>query len=108
MATKYKKAFKCNKCPESNGEDGCPAWNEIIMTKGAEENIVKGCNFQLMPWIMTEAIKASYLATGTASDMKNEVARGFSLMSQAMPNLITMLSEVKEDEAKEITVGDDE
>jgi hypothetical protein len=61
-----------------------------------------------MPWIMTEAIKASYLATGTASDMKNEVARGFSLMSQAMPNLVQMLSEVKDDDVKEITVGDDE
>ncbi len=84
---KYKRAFKCHECPEKTGEEGCPAWNEIIMTnvQTGEDKIVKGCNFQLMPFIMTEAIKASHVSANTFADIKNEIARGYSLIAQAMP-----------------------
>lgn len=99
MADKYKNAFKCHKCPQSNNENGCPAWNEVIMsnTKSGEEKIVKGCTFQLLPWIMTEAIKASHTATSTAADMKNEVAKGFAVMATAMPQLISAIGDSIED-----------
>lgn len=90
---KYKNAFKCDNCPESNGEDGCPAWNEIIMTntQTGEDKIVKGCNFQLMPFIMTEAIKASNTSANTFAAIKTEIARGYSLISQAMPEFAKRL-----------------
>lgn len=98
---KYKNAFRCDNCPESNGEDGCPAWNEIIMTniQSGEDKIVKGCTFQLMPFIMTEAIKASNTSASTFAAIKNEIARGYSLIAQAIPGFAKMLAEktTKED-----------
>ena len=106
MAENYKNAFKCHKCPQSNNSNGCPAWNEVIMSNAqtGSEQIVKGCNFQLLPWIMTEAIKASHLATGTAADYKNEMARGFAVMAQAMPELVTALASTVEDEDNKVDV----
>ncbi len=102
MAEKYNNAFKCSECPQSNGENGCPAWNEVIMTEAqsGEQKIVKGCTFQLLPWIMTEAIKASNVATGTAADIKNEVAKGFSLVAGAVPGLVEHM-------AKKLGSGED-
>jgi len=96
----YKRAFKCHECPENNGEDGCPAWNEIVMTNIQSGNveIMKGCNFQLMPFIMTEAIKASNTSASTFSDIKNEIARGYSLIAQAIPEFTKKLVEnIKEE-----------
>ncbi len=97
---KYKNAFKCDDCPEKAGEEGCPAWNEIIMTniQSGEDKIVKGCNFQLMPFIMTEAIKASHTSASTFAAIKNEIARGYSLISQVLPGFAKMLAaKTKED-----------
>lgn len=107
---KYKNAFKCHKCPQSNGEDGCPAWNEVIMTEAqsGEQKIVKGCNFQLMPWIMTEAIKAANVSTGTSADIKNEVAKGFALVASAVPGLVEQLAANIADDAKQLEPGDKE
>ncbi len=102
MAKNYKNAFKCSECPQSNNENGCPAWNEVVMTEAqsGEQKIVKGCTFQLLPWIMTEAIKASNVATGTAANIKNEVAKGFALVASAVPGLV-------ENMAKRLGSGED-
>jgi len=110
MAEKYKNAWKCHKCPRSNDENGCPAWNEIVMTETStgEQKIVKGCHFQLMPWIMTEAIKATTVATGTASDIKNEIARGYSLIAKVIPGFVKAVAEDVEKDSKLITPGEDE
>ena len=97
---KYKNAFKCHKCPEQNREEGCPAWNEIIMTnvQSGEEKIVKGCNFQLMPLIMTEAIKASNTSTDTFAAIKNEIARGYFAIAEAMPEFTKRIVEKTKEE----------
>jgi hypothetical protein len=91
---KYQNAFKCDNCPEKTGEEGCPAWNEIIMTnvQSGEDKIVKGCNFQLMPFIMTEAIKASNTSANTFASIKNEIARGYSVIAEAMPEFAKRLA----------------
>ena len=91
---KYQNAFKCENCPEKSGEEGCPAWNEIIMTniQSGEDKIIKGCNFQLMPFIMTEAIKASNTSANTFSSIKNEIARGYSVIAEAMPEFAKRLA----------------
>lgn len=109
MAENYKNAFKCHKCPRSNDENGCPAWNEIIMVEQAtgEQKIVKGCNFQLMPWIMTEAIKASTLTTGTFSDIKNEIARVYSLIARSLPGFVSSLVEKNKEDIRLIDSKDD-
>ena len=92
---KYKNSFKCHKCPQSSGEDGCPAWNEIIMTnvQTGEDKIVKGCHFQVMPLIMVESIKASNVSTNTFAAIKNEVARGYSVLAQALPGFVKQLAD---------------
>jgi len=91
----YKRAFKCHKCPEQHGENGCPAWNEIIMTnlQTGKDQITKGCHFQLMPFIMTEAIKASNTSTNTFSSIKNEIAKGYVMLAENFPEVAKKLAE---------------
>lgn len=93
----YQNAFQCarsGECPESNGEKGCPAWIEMVLTNNqtGEMKITKGCNFQMMPFLITEAIKAADTGTKTSADIKNEVARGYSLIAQAIPGFVMMLA----------------
>ncbi len=57
----YKAAFRCKKCPQSNGPEGCPVWIEIVIVNSETKHtaIDKNCGFQLMPLLMVEVIKAS-------------------------------------------------
>jgi hypothetical protein len=95
----YKNAFKCKKCPKSNKEDGCPAWNEIIMTNSqtGEQRIEAGCFYQILPALLVESIRSSAVATNTQASVKNEIARGFATMARAMPGFVEAIAE---------TVGD--
>jgi hypothetical protein len=104
MAQNYKKAFKCHKCPQSNQEDGCPVWNEVILTHSetGQEKIVKGCNFQILPFLITESIKASNVSTGTFSSIKNEIARGYAVIAQSMPEFVTAISAKLEKDQKQL------
>jgi hypothetical protein len=106
----YKNAFKCKKCPRSNKEDGCPAWNEVIMTntQTGEQKIDSGCFFQMMPSLLCESIKASNVSTNTHADIKTEVAKGFSLIAQTIPGFVEALADTIEstEKAKVLTQGD--
>jgi len=75
----YKKAFKCNKCPQSNDENGCPVWTEMIQQnlQTGEERIQKMCGFQAMPIYMVEVIKASNRPAEEMSRVGNQIAEGF-------------------------------
>ena len=95
---KYKNAFQCSKtgeCPKSNGEDGCPAWIEIVMSnrQTGETRIDRGCNFQMLPFLIVESIKAADVTTNTVSSIKNEIGRGYSLMAQAIPEFVMRIAE---------------
>ncbi len=37
---RFKNAWKCHKCPQSNDENGCPAWWDFANANGG---ITKGC-----------------------------------------------------------------
>lgn len=91
----YKNAFKCKKCPQSNKEDGCPAWNEVIMTnvQSGEQKVEAGCFYQIMPSLLVESIKSSNVSAATHSDIKNEIARGYSVIAQSMPGFVKALAE---------------
>jgi len=105
----YKNAWKCKNCPQSNKEDGCPAWNEVILTNPStgEQKIEAGCFFQVMPMLQIESIKASKVATNTAADIKNEIARGYSVIAQSIPEFVNTMAESIEDEMKKkLTSGD--
>ncbi len=72
---KYKQAWKCHKCPESNEEKGCPAWTELIEMniETGQERVTKECLFQMMPRLMVEVIKASNRPAAELSAMRREV-----------------------------------
>ncbi len=96
----YKNAWKCHKCPQSSKEDGCPAWNEVVMTnvQSGETKVVKGCHFQLMPSIMVESIKASDVSASTYAAIKNEIARGYVAIANALPGFVKQLTDGRDRE----------
>lgn len=108
----YKNAFKCKKCPQSNKEDGCPAWNEVIMNnpQTGEQRVEAGCFYQMMPALLIDSIRNSAISANTHADIKTEVAKGFARIAQAMPGFVAALAETIEesDEVKVLEAGDDE
>lgn len=70
----YKNAFKCKKCPQSNQENGCPAWLEIVMTNDqGSQKMERGCSYQLMPMMLIETMRSADHTTAAAYDMRNKV-----------------------------------
>ena len=57
----FKKAFTCKKCPQSNGENGCPMWWEFSATnvETGQSALKKMCGYQALPTFLTEVIIAS-------------------------------------------------
>jgi hypothetical protein len=102
----YKNAFKCKKCPQSNKEDGCPAWNEIIMTNTTtgEQKVDGGCFYQVMPKLLIESIKSSNVSANTHADIITEVGKGFARIAQAMPGFVAALAETIDEDEDEVVV----
>lgn len=103
----YKNAFKCKKCPQSNKEDGCPAWNEIIMTNAqtGAQKIEGGCFYQMMPALLVESMKSSNVSANTHAEIRNDVAKGFAQIAGAMPGLVEVLAENIEKEEKLVPIA---
>ena len=86
----FKKAFKCKKCPESNGVNGCPMWWEYMQTNGlGQEKIEKSCGYQALPMFMIEVIKASNRPAEEIGSMRNEMLNAVN----RLPNLIGMVND---------------
>lgn len=103
----YKNAFKCRKCPQSNKEDGCPAWNEVIMTNSqtGETKVEAACFYTMMPALLVESIKSANVATNTHASIRTEVGKGFAAIAKAMPSFVQALAETVEDEADDNVVS---
>ena len=73
----FKKAFKCSKCPQQSGENGCPLWWEILYTnvQTGEEVLKCGCGFTLMPLILIETLKSGNHAAEAAYRFREDVAK---------------------------------
>lgn len=89
---KFKKAFACSKgkpCPESNGEDGCPNWTEIVMenTQTGETKVNKGCAPQLMQTLMVEVIKASNRPAAEMGEIRHSLIDGFQALAQSQQQM---------------------
>lgn len=82
----YAKAWQCEACPQSNGEQGCPAWSEIIEAhvRTGEERITKDCLFRLLPKMMVEVVKASNRPAAELGEMRAELFKGFSAVGQIL------------------------
>lgn len=82
----YKKAFQCKKCPESNEENGCPCWLELVWTNDdtGQAKVDKGCFFQKAPLLMLESVKSGNQASEHASQMRNGFMELSHLAQQKM------------------------
>lgn len=81
----YKNANKCHKCPQSNTEKGCPHWMEITMVNDmGESKIEKACGHVLMPKLLMMTVNAANRTTEQVSKVQNEIAGGFTSLSNVM------------------------
>jgi len=77
MATNYKKAFNCKRCPGRNDEDGCPMWWEVLLEDANNPAItktVKGCGYALTPDMFMMTAKAAWTQAATVQAMREEVS----------------------------------
>lgn len=83
----YKNANKCNKCPQSNGENGCPHWMEISMVnETGGQKIDKACGHVLMPQLLMMTVNAANRVTEQVSGVQNEIANGFTTVARVLNN----------------------
>lgn len=75
VTPKYKNAFNCKKCPESNDANGCPDWWELVETNDAtnEQRILAGCarSQQIGAKYMEETMKAARQMTSQFSQFED-------------------------------------
>lgn len=75
----YKNAEKCHKCPQSNGENGCPWWWELMeCNDGGQERLHKTCGKVYLPVILVEVMKASNRPAAELSAMRQDMSRSMS------------------------------
>jgi len=70
----FQNAFKCDSCPQSYEEDGCPAWMvyDEIHTDGMRRE-VSGCGVAIIPHLILQNSKASDRAAETADKASTQV-----------------------------------
>lgn len=92
----FKRAFKCNKCPQTADKSGCPMWWEIIYENTNDPTqppkVEKGCGYQMMPTILIESIKASSHTTDAAYDMRNKVISSVNQFLTKLPETTDHIS----------------
>ena len=73
----YKNAWKCKKCPQNNGETGCPMWWEVVMKNDetGQTKVEKGCGFQILPSMMALVSTNSLHSVAASYDMRNKVVK---------------------------------
>lgn len=87
----YANAFKCDKCPKSNDESGCPAWQEIIMEnpRTGDTSIEKGCLYVMMPKLLVQVIQAANRPAAAIESTRNELVQALGNMSQGIAVALT-------------------
>lgn len=89
---RYKNAEKCHKCPQSNGEDGCPWWWELMERNDqGQERLNKQCGKAYIPTLLVEVIKASNRPAAEMGAMRQGVVEA---MSQAVETTINKISQL--------------
>ena len=93
----YKNAFKCKKCPESNGSKGCPLWWEIVMTHETtnDKKIEKACGYTLMPQLLVLNYKQTTHGLWAAYDMRNKVVKNVGKVITAVKEKLQLPEELQ-------------
>lgn len=97
---KYKHAFACSKgkhCPESNGQEGCPNWAEIVEenVQTGETRITKGCAPQVMQSMIVHVIKASNRPAAEMGEIRNALIQGFQRISEIPQQIADAVQQAK-------------
>lgn len=102
MSTRFKKAFKCKNCPQTNTENGCPMWWEIVMEndKTGEQRVDKGCGYQMLPQMMANISSKSLHAAAASYDMRNKVIKNAGMIIRAINS--KMMLDFSDEELKEM------
>lgn len=89
---RYKNAWNCKRCPQSNGENGCPAFVEYQQENPVtgETRTAKECLFQALPVFLVEVIKASNRPAAAVESTRNEIAKGFQKVGQVMEHVMAL------------------
>lgn len=94
MKIMYKNAWKCHECPESAGEDGCPAWCDGIVEVNPstmQERVTRGCFLPIAMRALTATIHAANVSSQETSTIREEIRKGFSGVADAIQNSIACL-----------------
>ena len=93
----YKNAFKCKKCPQSNGENGCPMWWEFMAFEigSSKEELKKMCGYQALPIFLIETVRASNRPAAELGALRTAFVNKMEQVEQSM----------KPRELKELTNG---
>ena len=86
---KYKNAFNCKKCPQSNDENGCPVWwEQVWVDKDSGNQALKsGCGFFMVQDLIMDVVKQGFGARAEVSTMREEVVNGVEKATVAMLEL---------------------
>lgn len=86
----FKNAFKCENCPGSSGEDGCPMWWSYIQKNlgSGEERLVSECGYMAMPQFLQATLAASNRPAEEIGMMRNEIVKGLTDIGRSIPKLI--------------------
>ena len=85
----FKRAFKCSKCPQQSGENGCPLWWEILYTniQTGEEILKCGCGFVLMPLLLLETLKSGNHAAEAAYRFREDMTKAMAMAIKKVKEL---------------------
>lgn len=100
---RYKKAFKCSRCPERNDEYGCPMWWEIILKNNDtdETKVTKACGFTQLPQMLALISTDTMHSIAASYDMRNKVIQNVGKVIVAINEKMNL--EFKEEEIEEMS-----
>lgn len=87
----FKNGFNCAKCPENNGEKGCPCWIDGMAETNiqtGEERISRGCLFTFLPRWLTLVIQASNRPAAAFESARNEIVKAINTVSDQQVYLL--------------------
>jgi hypothetical protein len=104
---RFKKAFKCSRCPENNGENGCPMWWEMILKNSDtdETKITKACGFTQLPQMLALISTDTMHSVAASYDMRNKVIKNIGKVIFAINEKMNL--EFKEEEIEEMSSIED-
>jgi hypothetical protein len=86
---RYKNAYNCKRCPQTNDESGCPKWLEItehqdpLVAEGDGFVIRKGCVDQMLPGILIAIAKGVHTGACETSALREATARSVGTAAAA-------------------------